>query len=109
MRKEQLHKDALDTERKIKHFSSVQNKAIYMPDIDRFRNKTLKRIETPSFWHFEWRRAEQSTYPPGKGKRTSNAIIPNHIVSQVEKEFQEKIKTDVVFLELKPRPSETFG
>ena len=42
-RKEQQLRENCETVRKVKHFSSVQNKPIYLPDIDHFRNKTMQR------------------------------------------------------------------
>lgn len=87
----------------------MQNKPIYMPDIDRFRNMTLQRIETPSFWHLEYVQQEESHTLSGKGKRTCNKFIPNHILSKVARDFNDKRETNVVFLRLKRRQSEVFG
>jgi hypothetical protein len=40
-------------DRKIKHFSSVQNKAIYYADILEIKNRIMMDIGIPSFWHLD--------------------------------------------------------
>ena len=45
-------KDSINT-RKIKHFSAVQHKPIYYPDITQYCNKIMMNIETPSFWYLD--------------------------------------------------------
>jgi len=39
--------------RKIKHFSAVQNKPVYYPDIENYKNRIMMNIETPSYWYLD--------------------------------------------------------
>ena len=39
--------------RNIKHFSAVQNKPIYMPDIENYKNKVMMNIDIPAFWNLD--------------------------------------------------------
>ena len=40
-------------DRKIKHFSSVQNKPIYYQDVVEMQNRIMMNIAVPSFWHLD--------------------------------------------------------
>lgn len=78
-----------------------------MPDIERFRNMTLQRIETPSFWHLEYMEKEECQTLAGK--KSCNKYVPNHVLSRVAKDFIDKRETNVIFLRLKRRQSDIFG
>lgn len=70
--------------RGIKHFSSVQNKPIYLLDIEELKNKVMMNIEVPAYWHLDT-----------KSK-----------LSAEEVEYQEKMAKNVVYLSLKKDKAE---
>jgi hypothetical protein len=75
--KDEKKKRAND-DRNIKHFSSVQNKKLYYPDIRFMRNRVMMNIEVPNFWHLDL-----------KDKLTIE-----------EKERIKKLENNVVYLKL---------
>ena len=64
--------------RKIKHFSAVQNKQIYYPDILHMRNLIMMNIEVPCYWHMN----------------------PNSDLTEPELEHIEKMNRQVLYFKL---------
>ena len=73
--------------RKVKHFSTVQNKAIYYPDIEMYKNRIMMNIETPSYWYLD-----------------SKLVLTKAEILQ-----QHKINNNVVYLKLKENKSDKLG
>lgn len=65
--------------RSIKHFSAVQNKQIYYPDIQHLENKIMMSIDVPKYWYLNL-----------KDKLTPEELFQ-----------KEKIDKNVIFLKLK--------
>ena len=66
-------------ERKIKHFSSVQNQQLYFPDLQKYKNKVMMIVEVPMFWHLDEANCE---------------------LTRDELKYEERKRQNVVFLKL---------
>lgn len=79
--------DDSSSTRKVKHFSAVQNKPIYYPDIEKYKNRIMMNIETPSYWYLD--QGLEHTKP--------------------EIQRQQIINNNVVYLKLKENKSDKLG
>ena len=77
--KSKLSQDQQPPLRNIKHFSSVQNKPIYEPDLFKFKNRTLINIEVPSYWH----------------------LNPDSVKTEEEQQYDQRMKMRVIYVKLK--------
>lgn len=69
--------DAL--KRKFKHYSMVQNKPVYIPDLVPFENKVMLSVDVPRYFHFDL----------------------NKGLTPAEVEYQRRMKETVVYFTMK--------
>ena len=67
----------MNSERKIKHYSMVQNKSIYYKDLKAYEGKVMLSMEIPRYFPFD------NTYTP------------------IEIQFQKRMKDSVIFVQLR--------
>jgi len=70
-----------EDQRKVKHFSEVQNRPIYFPDIAYLKNKIMMNIEVPAYWYLD----------------------KNDKLSPEEEAHLERLRNNIVYLQTDPQ------